>query len=282
MNFSTFFSLHKERFLRQLLIRDIEKLTGRRLLIFFSHPDARPPINTRDQEGFSEILNDLVEGDEFDLLIESNGGDTDTADSIISLLGGIGKFRAIVPNNAKSNATLIALAATEIVMGPNSEIGPIEPLFNGVPATFWAQKRFKIHKDHFININHEAAKNAIRHTFGIAANLLEHGMMEGRTPEEIHDTVSKLCADIDSNGDEQEGRRQFFSHGATINSHQAEDLNLSVKQLKKSDELERKLRYLFAIYAKDARTFGYSKMFETNYISNMYVFDDDDEYLQED
>ncbi|NLF30567.1 MAG: hypothetical protein GX591_06735 [Planctomycetes bacterium] len=36
------------------------------------------------------------------------------------------RFRVIIPNEAKSAATLIALGADEIVMGPTSEIGPID------------------------------------------------------------------------------------------------------------------------------------------------------------
>ena len=38
-----------------------------------------------------------------------------------------GDFRLVVPDTAKSAATLIGLGATEIVMSTTSELGPIDP-----------------------------------------------------------------------------------------------------------------------------------------------------------
>lgn len=43
-------------------------------------------------------------------------------------------FRVIVPRQAKSAATLIALGADEIHMGPLSQLGPIDPQIGGLPA----------------------------------------------------------------------------------------------------------------------------------------------------
>lgn len=44
------------------------------------------------------------------------------------------KFAAIIPRYAKSAATLIALGANEIHMGSLSQLGPIDPQINGLPA----------------------------------------------------------------------------------------------------------------------------------------------------
>lgn len=44
------------------------------------------------------------------------------------------KFRVVVPSRAKSAATLITLGADEIHMGSLSELGPIDPQFNNIPA----------------------------------------------------------------------------------------------------------------------------------------------------
>lgn len=43
-------------------------------------------------------------------------------------------FIVVVPRQAKSAATLIALGADEIHMGPVSELGPIDPQIGGFPA----------------------------------------------------------------------------------------------------------------------------------------------------
>src|SRR5690349_11990236 len=66
--------------------------------------------------------------EEVDLLISSLGGDPLTAWRIMSLLRG--RFRrvgALVPFNAFSAATLLALGADEIVLHPHASLGPIDP-----------------------------------------------------------------------------------------------------------------------------------------------------------
>ncbi len=45
-----------------------------------------------------------------------------------------GKFIVVVPRYAKSAATLLCCAANEIHMGSLSELGPIDPQINGLPA----------------------------------------------------------------------------------------------------------------------------------------------------
>lgn len=266
----TFFAQHKDRYLRQLLIADIEAITNRRLLVFFSHPDIDAPISAKDHEGINELLSDLKEGEQFDLVIESYGGETDSADSIISTLQNAGSFRAIVPGQAKSNATLIALAATEIVMGPASEIGPIEPIINNMPATFYLSERLKNHEDLNYFVLSSRAEDARKHTTGLAESLLSKGMMRGKTAREISKTVEILCA---YNDDELKHAKakEFFSHAATINSQKAIGLGLKIHQLNLKDGLEEKLRLLHAIYAQDCRTFNYSKIFETRRVSNLYL-----------
>ncbi|MHA8060376.1 SDH family Clp fold serine proteinase [Aquirufa beregesia] len=45
-----------------------------------------------------------------------------------------GQFLVVVPRHAKSAATLLCCAANEIHMGSLSELGPIDPQINGLPA----------------------------------------------------------------------------------------------------------------------------------------------------
>ena len=225
-----------------MLINDIERVTGRRLIVYYCNPDVRPSINQQDAEGFKEILDDIPQGGEYDLLIESPGGDTDAADTIVSMLQSKGSFRAIVPGAAKSNATLVCLAAEELIMGPYSEIGPIDPRIGpeNVPATFWAQKKFAEHPDQFVQVKHLAATDAQKHTESIAKNLLTEGMMKGREVNEIMNTVHLLCA-YDGENLGTELKRQFYSHGATINAHKAKDLHLNVVDMGFGGELFKSL-----------------------------------------
>lgn len=78
---------------------------------------------------FGSMLATLGQIENLDLLIHSPGGNGPTAEKIVDMCKQYcnGKFRVIVPNMAKSAATLIALGADEIVMGYCSELGPIDP-----------------------------------------------------------------------------------------------------------------------------------------------------------
>ena len=117
----------KDRYLRQLLIRDIEALTGRRLLVYYANRFLGAEINQRDCDYFVELFGD-IHGEACDLFIETSGGNTDATEKLVHLLQSQARdLRVIVPNAAKSNGTLLSLAAREIVMGPSSELGPIEP-----------------------------------------------------------------------------------------------------------------------------------------------------------
>lgn len=70
------------------------------------------------------------------LVLYSTGGDVGSAYLIGKLCRehAQGKFVVVVPRLAKSAATLLCCAADEIHMGSLSELGPIDPLIEGLPA----------------------------------------------------------------------------------------------------------------------------------------------------
>jgi hypothetical protein len=141
----------KDRYLRQLLIRDIEEMTGRRLVVYFANRfESGSDIDARDALFLTELLGD-VGAEPVDILFETNGGQTDATEGLISTIQNlIADLRVIVANAAKSNGTLIAFAAQTIIMGASSELGPIEPAVNGIPCSILTQpemseKNFPLH-----------------------------------------------------------------------------------------------------------------------------------------
>ena len=70
------------------------------------------------------------------LLLLSRGGSIEPAYQISKLCRSFAfkRFVAVVPRHAKSAATLIALGADEIHMGPLGQLGPIDPQIGGLPA----------------------------------------------------------------------------------------------------------------------------------------------------
>ncbi len=124
-----FRAISKDRYARQDIISQIEKVTGRRLIVYITN--MRHPmgfVNRDDIAPFADLLQKINNSDDLDLIIQSPGGDIDIAEKIIYMCRDNSKsFRVIIPESAKSAATLIALGADSIVMGYTSELGPIDP-----------------------------------------------------------------------------------------------------------------------------------------------------------
>jgi hypothetical protein len=84
-------------------------------------------VTGEDVHGFMQVCHG-VEERELDLIIHSPGGDPQAAEQIVEYLRTqFDSIRCFVPLQAKSAATMIALACDEIYMGHHSELGPIDP-----------------------------------------------------------------------------------------------------------------------------------------------------------
>jgi membrane-bound ClpP family serine protease len=201
-----------------------------------------------------------LKGCDFDLFIETDGGETDPTEAIVSYLRSAScSFRAIVPLRAKSNGTLICLAANEILMGPTSELGPIEPSVNFVPASILRHERYK-EKNVKLSIEGDFAYQQTR---ALAERLLTEGMMKNSNDEARTRTINALCT-----------RDYYASHGSVINQAEAKDLGLSVTSLSSDDELWKKLFLLHCFYSYDSEARGVSKYFEQETYSATVVGDD--------
>jgi Serine dehydrogenase proteinase len=238
----------KDRYLRQLLIRDIEELTGRRLVVYFANRFENAQIDNGDCAFFTEIFGDVGPSEPVDLLLETVGGGTDATEGLITLLQHLTTdLRVVVAHAAKSNGTLLGLAAKSIVMGAPSELGPIEPLVQGIPCSILIDK--KIAETNFPL--HKYGEFALQQSRTLAKKLLSTGMMRQRSPQEIDEAVAKLSS-----------RDVYFSHGSVIDHTEASALGLSVEYLKPDDLIWQKIWLLFCMYEHDCRRSRYLKVFE--------------------
>jgi len=99
------------------------------------------PEDSIDSYDLDQIFNALSEQNadhskDVLLLLLSRGGSIEPAYQISKLCKSFAKehFVALVPRHAKSAATLIAIGADEIHMGPLGQLGPIDPQLGGLPA----------------------------------------------------------------------------------------------------------------------------------------------------
>jgi len=243
----------KDRYLRQLLIRDIEGVTKRPLIVFFCQLDQE--INHTDPDDLSEILLGVKEK-EADLLIQTPGGNVDATEKIISILRQrLTSYRVIVPSWAKSAGTIIALSAEKIVLGVNSELGPIDPQFraqNGlnIPCEILAQdpqQPFHIRQMADLTVQ----RNRI-----LATDLLKKGMMKGKTDQEVADLIGKISSTTG-----------YKSHGAVIDHGEAKAIGLNIEYLPPDDEAWKRIWLLYCMFDYDSKAHGLGKIFEGAFYS---------------
>lgn len=170
---------------------------------------------------------------------------------------------AYVPQSALSGGTIISLAADEVVMGPSSILGPIDPViqFDGEAISALnfdeafnrLQERFQEEQLKEVEVPFPydtASKNLtmerVRDARGklttmvkIAEDLLEQGMLNGAPQEEIQETASSLVY-------------SFPDHSFPITREIAREIGLSVSNSEDYAEMWTIMKHWLELYAADA------------------------------
>lgn len=126
--------------IRRKYLAIMHQYTGRNVIAYYSgflqnhDPRDNVSIDDTDKNAFMQTIYGLDKTKGLDLILHTPGGRIDAAESLIKYLKAIfGKdTRAFIPQMAMSAGTMIALSCKEIVMGKESNIGPIDPQFGGV------------------------------------------------------------------------------------------------------------------------------------------------------
>lgn len=113
-----------DRYERQKLIESYEQEYNCRLVIIFSS------IFPQSIVLFEELIYDADLSQDLHVMLATPGGDGETAVRLIRVAQSRCKeLTLIVPDQAKSAGTIFALGAHHILMGPTSDLGPIDPQF---------------------------------------------------------------------------------------------------------------------------------------------------------
>jgi Serine dehydrogenase proteinase len=255
---SKYWAKEKDRYIRQLLISDIENITERELIVYFCRTDQA--ITETDAEDIAEIL-EGVDSKEIDILLYTVGGLIDAVEKIVSLLNLLEmKYRVVVPSLAKSGGTLIALSAEQILMGITSDLGPVDPQMTtsehpSVPA------EFIIADENQSAILRSFAKANIERARALAQRYLRTIFRpKGADPSDdevqaaearFQNALSKLCS--------AEG---YFSHGAVIDFHEATALGLPVTWMPPESNLWQRIWLLYCLYDFDTQRENIGKIVE--------------------
>lgn len=120
---------------RQKLFDELYEHRKRRIITFVTSQKKPEPLFATQiaQDAlpvFYEILKEGNLGDKIDLLLHSSGGQIDTPWPLVNLIREYCKeINVLIPWKAHSAATLIALGANVIEMGPLASLSPIDPQF---------------------------------------------------------------------------------------------------------------------------------------------------------
>jgi len=114
---------------RRKLLEKIEKITKTRVIAYLANPNVSPNfIDHNDPIFFNDLLECVGDTEGLDVIIDSPGGEANIVEKLAFMCREhCTSLRAIIPNSAKSAATMWAISCDKILMGYLSEIGPIDP-----------------------------------------------------------------------------------------------------------------------------------------------------------
>ena len=190
---------------------------------------------------FEEVLFDADPAEELHVILGSPGGDGETALRLVrQAQSRCKRLTVIVPDQAKSAGTLFVLGADSIIMGPTSDLGPIDPQFllrDGslvaakaiIAAVSEAEKRVQEHPDTYplhaslvadiTGIMVQQARDALERTDDLLLAALR--CVEGRSEEEVAALAARLKEPLIN---------QTKSHAAIISSDDAQGFGLPVEE----------------------------------------------------
>lgn len=126
---------------RRKYLNRLAKLTGRNVIAYYSGWLQKSglrdnQINDADKNGFMTVIHKLDRTKGLDLLLHTPGGEIAATESIVDYLRSMfgTDVRAIIPQLAMSAGTMIACSCKEILMGKQSNPGPIDPQLGGIAA----------------------------------------------------------------------------------------------------------------------------------------------------
>ena len=248
-------------------LRTISRLRGNRHVIFYGSaflqkplaPPDRLQITHEDVNAFMSVMYGMTWTKNLTLVLHTPGGVTNAAETVVDYLRS--KFtdiEVIVPTYAMSAGTMISLAANRIVMGRQSQLGPIDPQF--VMGQRAQSARAIV--DQFEEAKKEIIKNAaaagvwfpILQSIGPALlqesrNALEYGermvaqwlqkyMFAGKPTAK--DLATKAAAHFNDAASHK-------SHGRRIDRDEARSQELDVENLEASQELQEAVLTLYHV-----------------------------------
>ena len=262
------------------MIQNLQKILNAKVITYVAslyHPV--PMIMNQDIPLFEDLLRSAGEAEEGYLIINSPGGDGNVAEKIITMCRQrfTKSFKVIVPNFAKSAATMIALGGDQILMGYLAELGPIDPqLGNPVAGGLIPARSFidglemirrniakgdpvQMYLPMLAQIRPEIiaqCQSAIDGSREFAEKWLRECMLK-ENPEHAKQVAGWLSEGV-----------KYKSHGKVIDYNEAHDvLKLNVEKIPQNSDLWNNVWELYCRSVLFLQQQGAAKLFESEAVS---------------
>lgn len=235
--------------IRRKYLEVMHDYTGRNVIAYYSgflqKPRADVAINDNDKNALMQAVHNLDKKAGLDLILHTPGGNIASTESIVNYLRAMfgTDIRAFIPQMAMSAGTMIALSCKEIIMGKQSNIGPIDPQYGGMscagvieefenavdgitknPASIplWQTIISKYHPTFLGD-----CQKAIDWSEKMVNEWLCSNMLIGESnPKEIAKNITDKLA----------SHKETFSHSRHIHYEECNELGIKVVPLEKLDE----------------------------------------------
>jgi len=239
-------------------LEEIGQQRGNRHVVFYASAFLQKPatpaawiqLTLEEINGFMSCIHGMTWAKNLTLLLHTPGGVTNAVETIVSYLRS--KFQAIeviVPTLAMSAGTMISLAADHIVMGRQSQLGPIDPQFmtqGGALSARAVVDQFAMAKAEVIadlKLAHvwapvlqsigpallQESQNALDYGESMVAKWLEQYMFAGRADaKDLAKNAARHFNDASAHK----------SHGRRIDRDECRQFQLSVEDLEANQGLQ--------------------------------------------
>ncbi len=207
--------IYRELLDRLATINKIEVALQSKVITFYRNKTANDGgmIMEDTATDFQFALDDVGETEPLTLIINSTGGEIFSGWKIASsLYERMGKVCVIVPEEAWSAATMIALAGQELIMHPKATLGPVDPQY--------------VYRDHLVSaldlldspdpVIRRKAKRAMDQSSEYVKTLCQKRMMK---PRKIAKVVKRLLLQD----------RVHASHSSPIKVYEVQKIGLRAK-----------------------------------------------------
>jgi hypothetical protein len=221
---------------------ELHNYSGRNVIAYYSGFLSKPKIEgieitDEDKNGFMLCIHKLDRIKGLDLMLHTPGGNLAATQSLVNYLRQMfgSDIRAFIPQIAMSAGTMVACACKEIVMGKHSNLGPVDPQINGIPAYAVLAEMETAYHEIVANTRKAAVWNPILSKYPPSfVQLCQWGIDRS---EQFVSSVLKEAMFADPNDVEQDLRTNK-GHDQHIHFKECKEIGLNVVQLEDDKKLQ--------------------------------------------